>query len=141
MIGHGKAVPLLLLIALLTACQSPALVFSGGALSGPAINADSFAFAAQYRLLQLEVRPEDPYSVNLRVSMHDDHLYIDAAPGRRWHKYLKQNSHVRVKLGDSVYPATAERVDDPEITKLFLSGRTIYRLVPRRTQAARDHLD
>ena len=138
MIGHGKAVPLLLLLALLTACQSPALVFSGGALSGPAITADSFAFAAQYKLLQLEVRPGDPYSVNLRVSMHNDHLYIDAASSRRWHKYLKQNNHVRVKLGDSVYPATAEPVDDPEIANLFPSGRTIYRLVPRRTQGARD---
>lgn len=130
---HGNALPLLLLLVLLNACQSPALVFSGRALSGPTVAADSFAFAAQYKLLQLEVRPEDPYSVNLRVSMHSDRLYIDAAPGRRWHKYLKEDNNVRVKLGASVYPATAERVDDPEITNLFLSGRTIYRLVPRRT--------
>ncbi len=114
------------------ACQSPVLIFSGGTLSGPVIDTDSFSFANQYMLLQLEVRPEDPYSVILRVLMHDSQLYIDAAERRRWHKYLKQNPNVRVKLGDSVYLATAVRVDDPEITKQFLAGRTIYQLVPRR---------
>lgn len=114
------------------ACQSPVLIFSGGTLSGPVIDTDSFSFANQYMLLQLEVRPEDPYSVILRVLMHDSQLYIDAAERRRWHKYLKQNPNVRVKLGGSVYLATAVRVDDPEITKQFLAGRTIYQLVPRR---------
>ncbi len=63
--------------------------------------------------------------------MHDNQLYVDAAERRRWHKYLKLNPDVRIKLGDSVYRATAVRVSDPEITKLFLRGRTIYRLVPR----------
>ncbi len=121
----------MLFLTTLVACQSPVLFFSGGTLSGPTIETDSFSFAAQFKLLQLEVRPEDAYSVILRVRMVDDQLYIDAAKRRRWHRYLKENSHVRVKLGESVYPATAIRVDDPEITKLFLRGRTIYRLVPR----------
>lgn len=114
----------------LVACQSPVLIFSGGTLSGPVGDTDSFTFAAQYKLLQLEVRPEDPYSVNLRVLMHDNQLYIDAAEHRRWHKYLKLNHDVRIKLGGSVYRATAVRVSDPEITELFIQGRTIYRLVP-----------
>ncbi len=116
----------------LAACQSPVLIFSGGTLSGSVTDTDSFAFATQYKLLQLEVRPEDPYSVILRVIVHDNLLYIDAAESRRWHKYLKLNPDVRVKLGDSLYRATAVRVSDPEITKHFLHGRTIYRLVPRR---------
>jgi len=119
-------------IVWVVACQSPVLMFSGGTLSGPVNNTDSFTFAAQYKLLQLEVRPEDPYSVNLRVLLHDNELYIDAAAHRRWHKYLKLNQDVRIKLGDSVYRATAVRVSDPNITKLFIRGRTIYRLVPRK---------
>ncbi len=118
-------------IVWLVACQSPVLIFSGGTLSGPVSDPDSFTFAAQYKLLQLEVRPADPYSVNLRVLMHDNELYVDAAEHRRWHKYLKLNHAVRIKLGGSVYPATAVRIDDPEIIKLFINGRTIYRLVPR----------
>ena len=119
----------------LVACQSPVLIFSGGTLAGPVSDTDSFTFAAQYKLLQLEVRPEDPYSVNLRVLLHDNQLYIDAAENRRWHKYLKLNQDVRIKLGDSVYRATAVRVSDPEITKLFIRGRTIYRLVPTTATA------
>ncbi len=116
---------------MLVACQSPVLIFSGGVLSGPTIETDSFSFAAQFKLLQLEVRPEDAYSVILRVRMYDDQLYIDAAKRRRWHGYLQENNNVRVKLGESVYPATAIRVDDPDITQRFLRGRTVYRLVPR----------
>ena len=126
-----KRATLVLVLTTMLACQSPVLIFSGGALEGPARGTDSFAFAGQFALLQLEVRPEDAYSIILRVLMRDDQLYIDAAKRRRWHRYLQENSQVRVKLGESVYLATAVLVDDPEITKLFLQGRTIYRLVPR----------
>ena len=91
----------------------------------------SFAFARDFSLLTLEVRPERPYSVYLRVVMRDDELYIDAAQRRRWHTYLKANPKVRIRLGDVIYPATAVRVDDPEVINQFLAGRTIYRLVPR----------
>jgi len=116
----------------LSACQASVLIFSGGLLSGPLTAADSFSFAAQYKRLRLEVRPEDPYSVILRVSMHDDQLYIDAAQGRRWYAYLQDNQNVRIKLGNTVYPALAIRVDDVEITRLFSRDRTVYRLVPRK---------
>lgn len=122
----------LFVIAGMAACQTPYLIFSGGILPGSVTDTDSFSFAAQYRVLELEVRPEDPYSVILRVVVRDGQLYIDAADRRRWHAYLKQNPNVRVKLGSSVYLATAVRVDDLEITKQFPAGRTIYELVPRR---------
>jgi hypothetical protein len=111
-------------------CQSPFLVFSGGALTGPVAETGSFAFADEYALLRLEVRPEKPYSVNLRVVTHDGELYIDAAERRRW-QYLKVCPNVRVSLGGNVYRATATRVMDPEIVGLFLDGRIIYRLTPR----------
>ena len=92
---------------------------------------DSFAFAAEFKLLTLEVRPEQPYSVILRVVTRNENLYIDAANRRRWHTYLQQNPNVRIKLGETVYPATVVRVTDPEVTQQFLPGRTIYRVVPR----------
>ena len=115
----------------LAACQAPFLVFSGDALQGPMVETDSFAFAAEFKLLTLEVRPEQPYSVILRVVTRDENLYIDAAIRRRWHTYLKQTPNVRIKLGETVYPATVVRVTDPEVTQEFLPGRTIYRVVPR----------
>lgn len=113
-------------------CQTPFLLFSGGALTGPEVEIESFEIAADYKLLKLEVRPEDPYSVVLRVVMHDGSLYIDAADHRRWHSYLQQNPDVRIKLGDSVYPARVIEIDDPDIIARHLQGRTIYRVVPRR---------
>ncbi len=119
-------------LACLIGCQSPAMIFSAGALNGPVAETDSFAFAAQFRLMRLEVRPRDPYSVNIRVVMRGDRLNLDAAEGRRWPKLLKENPNVRVKLGNSIYPATAYRVDDPELTRTFMKGRTIYRLKPRK---------
>lgn len=124
-----------LIIAGLAGCQTPFLMFSGHALRGPVADTDSFAFAAQYKLLQLEVRPDRPYSVFLRVVTRDGQLYIDAAQKRRWHTYLKETPNVRVKLGDAVYLATAVPVDDRDITGQFLAGRTIYRLVPRKRAA------
>jgi hypothetical protein len=114
------------------ACQTPFLVFSGRALQGPVQEVDSFAFAARYTLLTLEVRPEQPYSVILRVVMDGDTLLIDAAQHRRWHTYLKQNPNVRIRLGKTIYPARAVKLDDPRLAARFLKGRTIYRLEPRR---------
>jgi hypothetical protein len=111
-------------------CQSPFLVFAGGELGAVESSADSFAFADDYTLLKLEVRPEQPYSVILRVTVIDGALYIDAAERRRWHTYLQANPKVRVQLGDAVYPAQAVPVSDPAITGRFLSGRIVYRIDP-----------
>lgn len=124
--------PIWLTIVLLGGCQSPFLVFSGQQLRGPVAEAQDFGFAcADYTLLKLEVRPERPYSVFLRVACRDGVLYLDAAQRRRWHTYLKDDPRIRIQLGDTIYPARAVRVDDPQITGRFLGGRTIYRVVPR----------
>ncbi len=84
-----KLPTLWVLLVTMAACQSPFLVFSGGALTGSVVATDSFAFAAEFKLLQLEVRPTAAYLVVLRVSMVDEQLYIDAAQHRRWNTYLK----------------------------------------------------
>jgi hypothetical protein len=110
----------LLCLLLPIGCQSPVLTFTA-----------SFAIARDYRTLQLEVRPENPYSVILRVVMRENKLYIDAAEGRRWHTYMKANPSVRIKLGDHIYKANAVKVTSPEIIDTFIQGRTIYELVPR----------
>ena len=121
----------LLLSIALSGCNTAFLTFPGRTLKGEEISADSFAFAAEFNLLQLEVRPSDPYSVWLRVIVKDQHLYIDAAKNRRWHKYLKDDPDIRIKLGDKIYPATTTIVTDQDLLGEFLQGRTIYRLDPR----------
>lgn len=106
------------------------LVFPGGALGGDTRVTEDFSFASQYSVLQLETNPDDPYSVNLLIVVIDGKLYIDAAPGRRWHRYIEENPHVRVRIGGHVYPAIARHITDPKIVSRFLPGRTIYRLDP-----------
>jgi hypothetical protein len=119
-----RLLPLWLLI---TACQSPFLVFPGKSLTGDVAYTSSFQFASQFPLLQLETRG---YSVILRTTVIDGDLYLDAAPARRWGKYLAETRRARLKLGDKLYPARAEVVTDAAITSQFLAGRTVYRMVP-----------
>jgi len=118
-------------VLLLTACQSPFLTFPGGELTGMTGESSSFSFAGEFKTLHLEVRPGAPYSVILRVVMLNGKLYIDAAEGRRWHRFLKTDNHVRIKLGKKIYLATANKITDPVVTSEFLEGRTIYELLPR----------
>jgi len=126
-----KPIPLLFSILLiLSGCQSPFLVFPGNELRGEVSHTNNFGFAKNYSLLQLETDPGVPYSVILRITVLNDQLYLDAAPGRQWHKNLQQNTAVRVKIGDTIYPAEATVVKDPAILEHFLRGRIIYQLLP-----------
>jgi hypothetical protein len=119
-------------LSLVTGCATPFLVFPGKRLSAPVSEVCSFSFAQQFNLMKLEVRPDKPYSVILRVVVIDQDLYVDAAD-RRWHTYLAANPNVRVQLGDSVYPAVAVEMRDAQLLERFIQGRRIYRLDPVRS--------
>ncbi len=124
----GHKLKLLILLSLaLTGCQTPFLLFPGKTLEGEMAYTETFQFAVDYALLQLEV---NNYSVILRSTVIGDQLYIDAAPRRRWAKHLQQADGVRIKLGDNIYPARVIEITDPELTKRFLPGRTLYRVDP-----------
>ncbi|MFT5208436.1 MAG: hypothetical protein ACI9CE_000150 [Flavobacterium sp.] len=118
------------LTILVSACQSPYLVFPGKALTGELGHAENFDFAKNFTLLTLETHPPKPYSVILRVNVIDSKLYIDAASNRRWHDYIKENKHIRIQLGEVIYLAKASVISDEEIKSRFLSGRTVYLIEP-----------
>ena len=122
----------LALTLILSGCQSPLLVFPGKALQGETTTTESFAFAARFKTLQLEVNREAPYSVNLRITVIDENLYIDAAPLRKWSGLLAENPNVRIKIAGKIYPAIAEPVKDPDIVRQFLQNRVVYRVSPRK---------
>ncbi|GAF95452.1 unnamed protein product, partial [marine sediment metagenome] len=81
--------------------------------------------------VDLEVRPDDPYSVELNYIVLEGQLYIDPAEGRRWFEYLREDDRVRVRFGDRIYPARAVLVGRPGELEGFDSDRFIYRLDPR----------
>jgi hypothetical protein len=72
-----------------------------------------WAFVKSYPLCALESRVDDPHSVTTICFVHDGYLMIPAAEGstKSWPAYVEADPRVRVKVGDSVYPARATRVE------------------------------
>ncbi len=83
------------------------------------------------RFVDLELRPEDPYSVQLNYIVREGQLLIDPKEGRRWFEYLKADARVRVRFDGKIYPLTAVLVGRPGELEGFDADRFIYRLDPR----------
>ena len=120
------------LAALAVACGGPFLVFPGGELRGQVVTApvSDWSFADDM-FVDLEVRPDDPYSVELNYVLREGQLYIDPAEGRRWFDYLREDDQVRVRFGNRIYAARAVLVGRPGELEGFDSDRFVYRLDPR----------
>ncbi|MEX2206384.1 MAG: hypothetical protein WEF50_09185 [Myxococcota bacterium] len=116
----------------LLGCGGPGPFIAGGELSGEVVRepVEDWSFADD-RFIDLETRPEDPYSVELNYIVRDGKLYIDPAPGRTWFEYLKANPRVRVRFDDKIYPVTAVLVGKPGELPGFDADRFIYRLDSR----------
>lgn len=112
-----------------TACGGPFLLLPGGALRGEVVETPvtdwSFVEASH---VALEVRPTDPYSVNVGYVLRDGRLYVDPAEGRRWLACIREDPRVRVRVGGRVYAARAVRVTDESELAGFGPDRFVYRL-------------
>ena len=119
-------------VTTLTACGGPFLIFPGGELQGELVNEQvtDWSFVTD-PFMDLETRPEEPYSVELNYIVKDGRLYIDPAEGRRWLGYLRAEPRVRVRFGGKIYPLTAVLVGSPGELEGFSEDRFIYRLDPR----------
>ena len=110
-------------LAVLCACGGgPALPFlPGGAISGEvkAVPGD-WSFAADAGTVQLETRPEDPYSVNIACVALNGKLYIYAGDTEtEWAQHIAVNSEVRFRLTGDVYELRALRVTDSATVQAF----------------------
>ena len=114
------------------ACGGPLLVFPGGELRGEVVHerVDDWSFV-DASFVDLETRPADPYSVELNYFVRDGKLYIDPAEGRRWLDHIREDSRVRVRFGDEIYPLQAVLVGRPGELEGFDADRFVYRLDPR----------
>ncbi len=135
--AHGKpreiiwCVTLAGLILLLAGCNGPMAWFPGGAMKGPEASATDWpSVIGSAETLDLETRPEDPYSVRVGFVLRDGQLYIDPAEERRWYAHLAANSAVRVRFSETIYPARAVAVTDPEELAGFDPTRRVFRLEP-----------
>lgn len=116
----------------MTACGGPFFVIPGGRLSGEEVTepVGDWSFVDD-QFIDLETRPDDPYSVELNYFVRDGKLYIDPAEGRRWLEYIRADPRVRVRFGGKVYPLEAVLVGKPGELPDFDADRFVYRLDPR----------
>lgn len=87
---------------------------AGGALSGTIADVpDNWQLAEPSGLAQLETRPEDPYSINFTYVQLNGRFYIYAGDTRtNWVKHIELNPLVRVRVGNTIYPVRAVRVNN-----------------------------
>ncbi len=111
------------LLVLVSGC-GPCLLLPGGRLDGPVAAAPaSFAFASDAGTIQLETRPEDPYSVNIACATVGDALYVSAGDSRtRWAQNIEANPLVRARIEGSVYDLRARRVVDDVEMRAFAAA-------------------
>lgn len=114
MIARPALVLALMLTAPISGCGGePFLVLSGGALEGStARRPDSWTFTDAVKIVQLETRPADPYSVNVWVVAIGDDLYVHAGAKRsQWVENLEADPNVRLRVSGSIYALVASRVE------------------------------
>jgi len=116
---------LLGLLVLSFGCGGPFAMIPGGALSGPVQSAPSdWSFTNDVENIQLETRPEDPYSVTLwGVGVGSD-FYVASGGGTEstWAQNIDANPDVRLRVGDDVYELLAVRTQEPADRERFLAA-------------------
>lgn len=115
---------LALSVALLLAACGPLGPFPGGRLSGDLERepVTDWSFLDAHETVQLETRPDDPYSLNIWIARHGGEAYISTSlilgeenPAERaWVQHVTEDPRVRLRIGGTLYERRAVRVVDPD---------------------------
>lgn len=130
----------------------PLVMVPGGELSGTVKPAPSdWSFTDSVQTVQLETRPEDPYSVNVWGVAAGDAFYVASGRGESaaWAKHIAADPRVRLRVGEELYELSAVRTTDEAELNAFIdaakkkyddfepderqrSEAILFRLEPRR---------
>lgn len=139
---------LIITTCLVASCNGPLPFMSGGTLDGSVQPAPRlWELPDDFGVVQLETRPEEPYSVNIAYTQINGALYINAGDTEtEWVKHMESDPRVRLRREGVIYVARAIRVtQDEEITRFGAAWTAesmfhrdpaeldvvwIYRLVP-----------
>ena len=127
----------------LVASCGPFLLLPGGKLEGTAAPAMSdWAFTDEVKTVQLETRPEDPYSVNIWAVGMGPLLYVHAGAKRsRWVENMEANPDVRVRVEEKLYDLRASRVEgQDEFTRFSNAYEEKYGSRPRNENVMEAYL-
>ncbi len=117
-----------------------------GPIAGRAVTGSEVPYPADWRFtdehftIAVEVRPDDPHSVTVICFVHQGDLYVPAQDGssKSWPKYALEDPRVRIKVGDQVFAARANRVGDVEIESLLASAAMKYDQLAEREELPED---
>jgi hypothetical protein len=113
-----SVVPAAVAVAVLVLACGPIGPFPGGPLRGNEVNepVSDWGFASSQLQIQIETRPESPYSVNVWCVVREGRLYVPSGKpeGKRWVRNVLEDERVRVRIRNDLYLARAVRVSDPD---------------------------
>jgi hypothetical protein len=110
----------LLLLVFATSC-GPFLLLPGGELEGTDVPVPAdWSLLADRSTVQIETRPEDPYSVNIWAVGMGSVVYIHAGANRsKWVEHLETNPALRLRVDEDIYALRATRVETQEEFNTF----------------------
>jgi hypothetical protein len=91
----------------------------GGTLQGPVNSNPNPDWSGVEKVIELEIRPEKPWSLSIWAVVVDGELYSPSAFGarRRWDAVAIKDPRVRVRTQGQIYERTLELVTDPVLRK------------------------
>jgi len=104
----------LILLMLIAGCGDPISMLPGGALKGEPTTAPAdWSSLASIKTIQVELRPDDPYSHNIwGVGIGPDLYIATGAGGTRWTPFVAADPRVKVRVGTALYDLVAVPVTD-----------------------------
>ena len=96
-------------------------MFPGGELEGELVSPPTdWSLSDETSTIQLETRPDDPYSVNVWAVGLGSVLYLHAGAKRStWVELVEAHPNVRVRVGEKLYELRGTRVaDQAEFTRV-----------------------
>ncbi len=101
---------LIVIISLLASCTDPIVMVPGGKLKGLVTPAPS-TWSEVPGVVQLEVQPSDPYSLNIWAVVSNGNLHV-ATRAAKWVPMLEASREVRVKIDGKIYELRADRLTE-----------------------------
>ena len=137
--------PIITFVLFLCGCTDPVIGVPGGKLNGDEITAPE-RWGSVPDVVQLEMRPDDPYSINIWAAVANDTLYI-ATREAKWLSFIREDKRVRVHMDRKIYRLAASEVSgeeeklavgeaytnkyDYEMSPEDLTVANVFRLTPR----------
>jgi hypothetical protein len=99
--------------------------FPGPALAGPVAEGpvEDWSFVDAVKVVQIETRPDDPYSVSTWMTRVDDGVYVFAGDDESpWVQNLIRDPLVRIRIEGRIHELRAVGVTNLEIKRVFLEA-------------------